>query len=155
MGNNKVKSEGQLQGKGAKGKKDLHPKSRKVLQTARVGLRTKRIQENKKERNRVEEDRINRLLWFVRAMDSDRARLSVDEVHEICEKFLARLDEDLEQERSARRAGRPMSKRQEELEAAKEREAHEYAKEGLSMLPLGLYLYNEAAADAGTVHSSP
>jgi hypothetical protein len=57
MGNNKVKTDGQLQGKGAKGKKDLHPKSRKVQQTARVGLRTKRINETKKERNRVEEDK--------------------------------------------------------------------------------------------------
>ena len=56
------------------------------------------------------------------------------EVHEICEKFLARLDDDLEQERSARRPGRPMTKRQEELEAAKERETHEYVKEGLGAL---------------------
>lgn len=135
MGNNKVKSEGQLQGKGAKGKKDLHPKSRKVLQTARVGLRTKRINETKKERTRVEEDRIQRLLWFVKAMDADRASLSVDEVHGICETFLSRLDEELEQERGERRAGRPKSKRQEELEAAKEREALEYAKAGLGMSP--------------------
>ena len=74
---------------------------------------------------------VQRLLWFVKAMDENRARLSVAEMHEICEKFLARLDEDLEQERAARRSGRPMSKHQEELEAAKTREAHEYAKEGL------------------------
>ena len=57
MGNNKVKTQGQLQGKGAKGRTDLHPKSRKVLQSARVGLRTKRINEVKKERNRIEEDK--------------------------------------------------------------------------------------------------
>lgn len=45
MGNNKVKSKGQLQGKKGNGKKDLHPQSRRVKQAARVDLREKRLKE--------------------------------------------------------------------------------------------------------------
>lgn len=52
-------------------------------------------------------------------------------MHELAELFLTRLDDELEQEKLARRAGRPMSKRQEELEAAKARDQHEYDREGL------------------------
>lgn len=54
MGNNKVKTTSQMQGKTGNGKKDLHPKSRRVKQAARVDLRTKRVSDGKKERLRIE-----------------------------------------------------------------------------------------------------
>jgi hypothetical protein len=45
MGNNKVHTKAQMQGKKGNGKNDLHPKSRRVKQAVRVELRTKRIGE--------------------------------------------------------------------------------------------------------------
>ena len=45
MGNNKVHTKGQLQGKKGNGTKALHPQSRRVKQTARVDLRTKKLGE--------------------------------------------------------------------------------------------------------------
>ena len=64
-------------------------------------------------------------------MDTAKARLDLAGVHELCEKFLHRLDDELESERKQRREGRAMSKRQEELESAKAREEQEYGKQGL------------------------
>ena len=44
MGNNKVKTSGQLQGKKGNGQKNLHPNSRRLKQAVRVDLRTKRVE---------------------------------------------------------------------------------------------------------------
>ena len=74
---------------------------------------------------------VRHLLWFIQNMDSAKARLDLAGVHELCEKFLHRLDDELESERKQRREGRAMSKRQEELESAKAREEQEYGKQGL------------------------
>ena len=46
-----------LQGKKGNGSKDLHPKSRRVKQAARVELRTKKVADGKKERKSIEEDK--------------------------------------------------------------------------------------------------
>lgn len=77
---------------------------------------------------------VNRLLWFVRELqtiDPDRTHLEPFEMHELAQRFLDRLDDELEAETKARRQGRPKSKRQEELEAAKVRDALEYERQGL------------------------
>ena len=55
----------------------------------------------------------------------------MDELHEVAQRYLSRLDGQLEEEKKQRRPGRLMSKRQQEIEATKEREERQYAKEGL------------------------
>lgn len=69
-------------------------------------------------------------------MDESKSSLTLDELHEVAEAYLARLDGQLEEEKSQRRPGRVMSKRQQEIEATKEREERQYAKEGLGELDM-------------------
>lgn len=69
-------------------------------------------------------------------MDADKDVLTVDEMHEIAVRYLARLDDELEEEKKQRRPGRPMSKRQQEIEATKDREDRQYTKEGIRMYTL-------------------
>ncbi|KAK9894750.1 hypothetical protein P389DRAFT_173907 [Cystobasidium minutum MCA 4210] len=123
----------QLQGKKGTGRKDLHPESRRVKQAARVELRTKRVTEDRKTRAKLEQEKIDRLLWFIREMDPNKSALTIDELHEVAQQYLARLDGQLEEEKSLRRPGRLMSKRQQEIEATKAREELQYTKEGLVM----------------------
>lgn len=74
---------------------------------------------------------VDRLLWFIREMDASKSSLTMDELHEVAQRYLSRLDGQLEEEKKQRRPGRLMSKRQQEIEATKEREERQYAKEGL------------------------
>lgn len=74
---------------------------------------------------------VDRLLWFIREMDPNKSALTIDELHEVAQQYLARLDGQLEEEKSLRRPGRLMSKRQQEIEATKAREELQYTKEGL------------------------
>lgn len=64
-------------------------------------------------------------------MDSEKTVLTVEELHEVAQQYLSRIDDELEEEIKQRRTGRPKSKRQLELEATKEREELQYTKEGL------------------------
>lgn len=80
---------------------------------------------------------VKRLLFFVEAMDRSKSELSIDEVHDLVQRYLSRLDEDIKKEASERRPGRPLSKLQEELEAIKQREGQEYEREGLRELQGG------------------
>lgn len=84
---------------------------------------------------------MDRLLWFIREMDADKTILTVNELHEIAQRYLARMDSELEDERKQRRPGRVMSRRQLELEAAKEREDLQYTKEGLGRNRRLLFCY--------------
>lgn len=64
-------------------------------------------------------------------MDPNVPFLTMNGLHEVVESYLTRMDTELEEEKKRRRPGRAMSKRQEELEAVKKREAYQYEKEGL------------------------
>jgi hypothetical protein len=67
-------------------------------------------------------------------MDADKTTLTIDELHDVAKRYLARYDSELEEEQKQRRAGRTKSKKQLELEATKEREDLQYTKEGLGEL---------------------
>lgn len=74
----------------------------------------------------------DQLLWFAKELDASVACLSgVPELHEMIQKYLDRHDAALEQEKAARRPGRPKSKLQERLEQAQETEASMYASSGI------------------------
>jgi hypothetical protein len=64
-------------------------------------------------------------------MDEDKTVLTVDELHAVAQAYLARLDEDIDEEKKQRRPGRAISKRQQELENAKQHEDFQYTKEGI------------------------
>lgn len=64
-------------------------------------------------------------------MEADKTVLTVEELHELAQRYLGRLDAHLEEEKKQRRPGRVMSRRQQELEATIEREDRQYTKEGL------------------------
>lgn len=78
----------------------------------------------------------------------------MDELHEVAQRYLSRLDGQLEEEKKQRRPGRLMSKRQQEIEATKEREERQYAKEGLGGSRAHL-TYAFENTDFGGVHYSP
>lgn len=64
-------------------------------------------------------------------MDPEKTTLTIEELHQVAQQYLARSDNELEEEVKQRRVGRPKSKRQLELEATKQREELQYTKEGL------------------------
>jgi len=132
----KVQTTGMLQGRKGNGKKDLHPNSRRVKQATRVDLRNKKVAIAKKERVQLEKGECARLQWFVKELDSSRSHLDIPELHQLVDSFIHRLDDEIAAEQKERRAGRPRSKRHEELETAKARDEQEYAKQGLLTLDL-------------------
>ena len=76
--------------------------------------------------------------------------LQTSEMHEIVQRFLARLDDEIAFQQDERRPGRAMSKKQEELEAAKARDSWEYEMEGLRRPSSEIYL-RQACRSSGMV----
>jgi translation machinery-associated protein 16 len=68
--------------------------------------------------------------------------LTLEELHHIIrEIWLTRFDEELEQEKAARRKGRPKSAKETRLEASKAREAEEY-RTGMGTFPIKPTLFS-------------
>lgn len=89
----------------------------------------------KKERQGLANVHRDQLLWFARALDPGVPCLeSVEELHKLVYQYLDRHTPELEQEKTARRPGRPKSKLQERLEQAQEIESSTYANSGMGAL---------------------
>ncbi|CAH7672074.1 hypothetical protein BY996DRAFT_6412878 [Phakopsora pachyrhizi] len=128
MPNNRVKTSKALQSKKGKAAlSKLHPHSRRAKQLTRVGLRCDKLSHEKKERRKIENSKVNRLLWFSLSLDPDLSSISLPELHKLLELYLNRNTDQLESERSERRTGRPKSMIQERIELELERESEEYS----------------------------
>jgi len=126
MPNNRVKTKGALQGKKGASSKALHPNSRRAKQIIRIGLRSEKLAQGKKQKRRIEMDIVDRHLYFVYAMDPSSSKITLAELHELVSTFLNRLNDDIAAEVSERRSGRPKTLRHERLEAERDRGHREY-----------------------------
>jgi len=115
--------------KGSSGKKKekvFHPQSRKAGQLVRTHIRKTRLEDLAKKRSHKQSSQVDVLNFFFNALPPE-GELSLEELHVIVRDiWLARHDEELEQERAARRKGRPKSAKEQKLEEIKLKEVEEY-----------------------------
>ncbi|BFZ56878.1 translation machinery-associated protein 16 [Savitreella phatthalungensis] len=111
-----------------KGKKEhAHPHSRKANQIQRAALRDERIKGATARREKDRYTLINRVGFFkVAVITGDRKTLTEDEVHELIKTYINRRQGELEDEKAARRPGRPKSTKEDLLSMAIEQEQAEY-----------------------------
>ncbi|KAK4050370.1 translation machinery-associated protein 16 [Microbotryomycetes sp. JL201] len=133
MPGNRVKTLKALQSrKGGAASSKLHPNSRRAKQLQRVELRAHKLQVQGRVHRSGEVKRVDRLLYFVHALDEDRDQISLDELHQIVSDYISRDDaerDELEHERQQRsnwRKTEGKSKRETEIDKQKEQETLEY-----------------------------
>ncbi|KAH6915865.1 hypothetical protein BKA70DRAFT_1216178 [Coprinopsis sp. MPI-PUGE-AT-0042] len=118
-----------------KKEKIFHPSSRKAGQLVRKSIRKERLQNQaskRKEKHGVEADFYG---FFYHALPEDGV-LSLEELHGVVrDVWLARHDQDLEEERAARRKGRAKSTRETQLEDTKLLESELY-RTGIEVIDL-------------------
>ncbi|GLB41778.1 putative translation machinery-associated protein 16 [Lyophyllum shimeji] len=109
-----------------KKEKIFHPSSRKAAQLARTALRKGKLGNLASKRGQKNNSLVDFYGFFYHALPEEGV-LTLPELHHIVgDIWLTRFDEELEQERAARRIGRPKSAREMKLEEIKLREAEEY-----------------------------
>ncbi|KAI6042095.1 hypothetical protein EDC04DRAFT_2663828 [Pisolithus marmoratus] len=112
--------------KSTKKAKVFHPDSRKAAQLARTQLR----------KNKLSDARSPDVYGFFYHSLPPEGVLSLQELHSLVrDVWLTRHDHELEEERSARRKGRPKSTKEVKLEEIKLRESEEY-RTGMEVLDL-------------------
>ncbi|KIJ65137.1 hypothetical protein HYDPIDRAFT_111031 [Hydnomerulius pinastri MD-312] len=112
----------------SKGKKEkiFHPDSRKAAQLGRTQIRKNKLAESASKRIKKHAAQVDVYGFFYHALPPDGV-LTLEELHALIKDvWLARHDDELEQERAARRKGRPKSTKEIKLEEIKLREAEEY-----------------------------
>ncbi|KAJ3571818.1 hypothetical protein NP233_g3492 [Leucocoprinus birnbaumii] len=118
-----------------KKEKVFHPASRKAGQLARKSLRKGKLGNLSSKRAQKHHVRADIYGFFFHALPEEGV-LSLDELHALIrDVWLARHDEELEQEQAARRKGRPKSVKETKLEDMKLVESEEY-RTGLEVLDL-------------------
>ncbi|OSD05525.1 hypothetical protein PYCCODRAFT_1443362 [Trametes coccinea BRFM310] len=123
-------------GGGKKKEKVFHPNSRKAGQLVRTQLRKSKLAEQAKERSKKQGTQVNIYSFFYHALPPESGELSLEELHYIVKDvWLARHDQELEEEKAARRKGRPKSMREMKLEEQKLRELELY-RTGMEVLDL-------------------
>ncbi|KAH0836332.1 hypothetical protein J3R83DRAFT_7884 [Lanmaoa asiatica] len=110
----------------AKKEKIFHPDSRKAAQLARIHLRKSKLAEATAKRSKKQAVQADVYGFFYHALPPVGV-LTLEELHAVVrDVWLTRHDDELEQERSARRKGRPKSTKEVKLEERKVRETEEY-----------------------------
>ncbi|EJD43741.1 hypothetical protein AURDEDRAFT_145306 [Auricularia subglabra TFB-10046 SS5] len=110
-----------------KKEKIFHPESRKAGQLARTALRKAKLADAQTKRTRKNAATVDKFTFFFHAIPPEAECMSLPELHALVrDVWLTRHDEELEQERAARRKGRPQSARELALEQTKQLEAEEY-----------------------------
>ncbi|KAL9713686.1 translation machinery-associated protein 16 [Leucoagaricus gongylophorus] len=133
--------------KSAKAKKEkvFHPESRKAQQLARNALRRDKRSNQSSKRSQKHDSRADVYGFFFHALPKDGV-LSLMELHGLIRGMLARNDQELEQERAARRRGRPKSVKETKLEDAKLVESELY-RTGMEVLdlthPVNVHLFRQ------------
>ncbi|KAG2068748.1 hypothetical protein BDR04DRAFT_742814 [Suillus decipiens] len=109
-----------------KKEKVFHPDSRKAGQLSRVQLRKAKLADAASKRTQKHSAQADVYGFFYHAIPPE-GTLSLEELHLIISNvWLTRHDDELEQERAARRKGRPKSTRESKLEEIKLRESEQY-----------------------------
>ncbi|KAG8214994.1 hypothetical protein J3R82DRAFT_8398 [Butyriboletus roseoflavus] len=107
-------------------KKIFHPDSRKAAQLARTRLRKSTLAEATVKRSKKYAAQVDVYGFFYHALPPVGV-LALEELHTVVrDVWLTRHDNELEQERAARRKGRPKSTKETKLEEIKVRETEEY-----------------------------
>ncbi|KAF2481826.1 translation machinery-associated protein 16 [Neohortaea acidophila] len=104
----------------------LHENSRDARRLRRAGTRDDRVARGSAVREKLNRRWIDRVFFCQDRLPATLHPLGLEEVQEIVEEYLARHDEELEQLKAERRAGRPPSTRQTLLEQQKTVDAQEY-----------------------------
>ncbi|KAF8498479.1 hypothetical protein F5888DRAFT_174269 [Russula emetica] len=114
--------------KAAKREKLFHPESRKAGQLARKQLRKSKLTGQASKRVKLHSAKADFYGFFFHAIPEEADTvLTLPELHElVSDVWLTRHDAELEEERAARRKGRPKSTKEQKLEEVKLREAEEY-----------------------------
>ncbi|KAF8273169.1 hypothetical protein EI94DRAFT_1776545 [Lactarius quietus] len=116
--------------KSAKKEKVFHPESRKAGQLARKQLRKSKLAGHATKRAKLHTVKADFYGFFFHAIPEEAdggGVLTLPELHElVADVWLTRHDTELEEERAARRKGRPKSTKESRLEEIKLREAEEY-----------------------------
>ncbi|KAF8475313.1 hypothetical protein DFH94DRAFT_795240 [Russula ochroleuca] len=114
--------------KATKKEKVFHPESRKAGQLARKQLRKFKLAGQASNRSKLHSSKADFYGFFFHAIPEERGNvLTLSELHElVADIWLTRHDEELEEERAARRKGRPKSTKEQKLEQVQLREAEEY-----------------------------
>lgn len=123
--------------KGGKPKKEklFHPLSRKADQLVRAQHRKSKLQEQAKERIKKQSVEVDIYSFFYHAIPPEGV-LTLEDLHTIVrDVWLTRYDGVLEEEKAARRPGRPKSTKEQKIEELKLREAEEY-RTGLEVIDL-------------------
>ncbi|KAF9462887.1 hypothetical protein BDZ94DRAFT_1260097 [Collybia nuda] len=103
-----------------------HPSSRKAGQLARNALRKGKLGNLASKRGQKHNSLVDVYGFFFHALPEEGA-LTLPELHQIIQEiWLTRYDDELEQERAARRKGRPKSTKEMKLEALKISETENY-----------------------------
>lgn len=118
-----------------KKEKIFHPDSRKAAQGARTQIRKNKLSEAASQRKKKFVSQVDVYGFFFHALPPQGV-LSLEELHSLVrDVWLTRHDHDLEEERSARRKGRPKSTKEMKLEEIQLRESEEY-RAGMEVLDL-------------------
>ncbi|KAG6891558.1 hypothetical protein C0992_004416 [Termitomyces sp. T32_za158] len=118
-----------------KKEKVFHPSSRKADQLARKALRKGKLGNLASKRSQKQNSLVDFYGFFFQSLPEEGV-LTLPELHSIIrDVWLSRFDEELEQEQTARRKGRPKSAKELRLEEIKLREAEEY-RTGMEVIDL-------------------
>ncbi|KAJ8590779.1 hypothetical protein M405DRAFT_789847 [Rhizopogon salebrosus TDB-379] len=110
----------------SKKEKVFHPDSRKASQLNRMQLRKAKVAEAASKRTKRQSAQADIFGFFYHAIPPE-GTLSLEELHAIVrDVWLTRHDEELEQESTARRKGRPKSTKELKLDEIKLHESEEY-----------------------------
>lgn len=121
--------------KSTKQAKVFHPDSRKAAQLARTQLRKNKLSVARSQKTKKLVSQADVYGFFYHALPPEGV-LSLQELHSLVrDAWLTRHDHELEEEKSARRKGRPKSMKEVKLEEIKLRESEEY-RTGMEVLDL-------------------
>ena len=106
--------------------KSLHENSRDAQRLRRASSRDDRINRLTSIREKVNKQWIDRIVFFQERLPATLHPLEMENIQTLIQKYVARNDEELEQLKSERRAGRPPSTRQTLLEQQRKADEKEH-----------------------------
>ncbi|TDL23776.1 hypothetical protein BD410DRAFT_150051 [Rickenella mellea] len=110
-----------------KNEKVFHPNSRKAGQIERSQLRRSKLTGAASKRLKHNGSEIDKFVFFFHSIPPEQEAMTLEELHMLIKDvWLTRHDIELEEERAARRKGRPKSAKEMKYEAIKITEAEEY-----------------------------
>jgi len=118
-----------------KKEKLFHPQSRKAGQLERKQLRVAKLQDAAAKKVYKDHNIVDRHAFFFHALPPEAEALSLAQVHDVVRMWLTRNDEEIEQEGTVRRKGRPPSTKELKLTQLREFEVEEY-RTGMEVLDL-------------------